>query len=76
MPSQKPNSTEEAKLMEGFFFMPAQPEFAQLKSAVLTGVARTEDWGVFEVKLSIKRRGDGRSGTVVKMSWGADKLNF
>lgn len=32
--------------------------------------------GIFEVKLSINQRGDGRSGTVVRMSWGADTLHF
>lgn len=77
VPSQKPSSTKEAKpIEESLLLMPSQPKFARLKPSVITGVARTADWGIFEVRLSINRRGDGRSGTVVKMSWGADKLNF
>lgn len=76
MLSQKPNSTEEAKLIEAAFFMPSQPKFAPLWSSFITRIARTADWGIFEVKFSINRRGDGKPGTVVKMSEAADALNF
>lgn len=76
MPSQKPNSTEAAKSIEALFFRPSKPKFAWLKSAFISCIARTADQDILEVKLSITRRGDGRSGAVVKTRWGADTLNF
>lgn len=76
MPSQKPNSTEEATLIEALFFKPSKLKFAWLKSAFISRIARTADQDILEVKLSITKKGDGRSGAVVKMRWGADTLNF
>lgn len=74
--SQKPNSTEEAKLIEGLFFMPSQPKFTTWKSSCIIRIARTEAWGTCEVKFSINKRADGRPGTLVTISGAADALAF
>lgn len=75
-PSQKPNGMGEAGVMAVLLFRPSQPRFARVKSSFVTCIARTEARGIFEVNLSINKRGNGRSGAVVKMRWGADTLHF
>lgn len=56
------------RLIEALFFNPSQPKFAQLRSSFNAFTARTAEGCIFEVKLSITKRSNWRSGAMVKMS--------